>query len=135
MKSLLLTFIGTIFLILGIIGVLLPVLPTTPFILLSAACYGNTPKLQAKIKNLPFFKEYFRSYEEKTGIPVKTLLISLLFLWISIILSIVLLDSLHMKIFLGIILLSVTIHLLWMSEPIRKLRNNNKKTEEFYDDH
>jgi uncharacterized membrane protein YbaN (DUF454 family) len=32
---------GTVFLVLGIVGIFLPLLPTTPFVLLAAACYAR----------------------------------------------------------------------------------------------
>lgn len=120
------TFLGTVFLGVGLVGVVIPVLPTTPFLLLAAACYGNTPKLQSKIKNMPFFKEYFKSYEDKTGIPTKTLIISLLFLWSSILISMLLMDSPHIKIFLVFIVVAVTLHLLWMSKPVRDIRKQRE---------
>ena len=83
-----LLFAGTVSLILGAIGVFLPVLPTTPFLLLSAACYLRSSKRMYKwlLRNR-WFGEYIRNYQEGRGVPLKTKIIAIVFLWTTIIYS------------------------------------------------
>lgn len=73
---------GCIFLAIGGVGIALPVLPTTPFVLLAAGCFASSsPKMYDKLANSKYFGEYVRNYKEKTGISTKTRVISLIFLW------------------------------------------------------
>ncbi|MDR3074864.1 MAG: YbaN family protein [Candidatus Methanoplasma sp.] len=67
-KALLITA-GFIALAVGGIGIFLPILPTTPLVLLAAACFGaSSPRLYAKLENTRYFGEYLRNYREGTGI-------------------------------------------------------------------
>ena len=61
-KKRLLFILGFISLILGIVGILLPLLPTTPFLLLSAYCFSrSSEKLNNYILNNKFFGQYIRN--------------------------------------------------------------------------
>ena len=69
----LLVFFGTVFLILGILGVVLPILPTTPFLLLTAACYAyGSEKFYIALMENRFFGPYIRDWRDNKGIPLKT---------------------------------------------------------------
>ncbi|MDO4433379.1 MAG: YbaN family protein [Alysiella sp.] len=62
--------IGAISLILGIMGAVLPVLPTTPFILLTAACWGRaSPRFHRWLHQHKFFGPMVRDWEERRAIP------------------------------------------------------------------
>ena len=55
---------GSVSLVLGIIGVVLPGLPTTPFILLAAACYAKaSPRLHQWLLNHRWFGAMLRDWE------------------------------------------------------------------------
>jgi hypothetical protein len=76
---------GTISLALGAIGVFLPVLPTTPFLLLAAACYYRSSKRMHRwLLNNKWFGEYIRNYKEGKGLPLKTKITALAMLWVTI---------------------------------------------------
>jgi len=76
---------GTICLALGAVGIILPILPTTPFLLASAACYfKSSPKMHKWLLNNKWFGDYIKNYQEGKGIPKKTKFIALTTLWITI---------------------------------------------------
>lgn len=81
---------GTICLVLGAIGIVLPILPTTPFLLAAAACYyKSSDRMHSWLLNNKWFGEYIRNYTEGKGLPMKTKIIALSLLWITIVFSIV----------------------------------------------
>ena len=76
---------GTISLAVGAIGVFLPIIPTTPFLLLTAACYLRSSKRMHRwLLNNKWFGEYIRNYQEGRGIPLKTKIAALAMLWATI---------------------------------------------------
>jgi uncharacterized membrane protein YbaN (DUF454 family) len=73
---------------LGAIGKVLPILPTTPFLLAAAACFckSSTRMYNWLISN-KWFGEYMRNYKEGKGLPMKTKITALTVLWVTIGLS------------------------------------------------
>jgi uncharacterized membrane protein YbaN (DUF454 family) len=63
---------GTVSLALGIIGIFLPGLPTTPFVLLSAALYAkSSEKLYNWLLNNKFLGPRIKNYQLQKGVPLK----------------------------------------------------------------
>jgi uncharacterized membrane protein YbaN (DUF454 family) len=111
-KKILLLFIGSCALLIGGIGVFIPILPTTPFVLCAAGCYSaSSPRLYKKLAGTKFFGEYIKNYREKTGISTQTRLIGIAFLWAMMILSAVLIHKPVMYIVLAVIGTAVTVHI------------------------
>jgi len=106
--------LGTFFVALGTIGIFLPLLPTTPFLLLAAGCYaGGSKKFYNWFLNNRWFGEYIRNYREKKGIPLKIKILSISFLWATIGYSIVfVVDILLIRVILAFIAIAVTIHII-----------------------
>ena len=76
---------GSISLALGIIGIFLPLLPTTPFLLLTAACYARgSERLHNWLLNNKLFGKYVRNYREGKGIPARSKVLALTLLWLTI---------------------------------------------------
>ena len=104
---------GSITLILGAIGIVLPVLPTTPFLLLSLACYWRSSERMSKwMLNNKYFGKYLRNYKEGKGIPLKTKIFAISVLWISITYGIFYVNFWIAQITMLIIAIGVTIHLI-----------------------
>ena len=105
---------GSISVGLGIIGIFLPVLPTTPFLLLAALCYSRgSSVLHQKLIQNPILGDYIRNYQEGNGIPLAQKIISISFLWLTIGGSILFVKpSLWLTLLLLAVASGVTIHLL-----------------------
>ena len=85
LKKILYIFAGTFFLVIGSIGIVIPVLPTTPFLLLAAACYiRGSDRLYHWLINNRIFGEFIRNYKEGKGITLRNKVITTIFLWITI---------------------------------------------------
>jgi len=105
---------GTINLALGAVGVVFPILPTTPFLLLSLACYlRSSERMTHWMLNNKYFGTYIKNYKEGKGIPMKTKLFAISVLWITISISaFVLVPLLVVQIVLLVVAVAVTVHLV-----------------------
>ena len=108
-----LTAAGTLFVALGLIGIFVPVLPTTPFLLLAAACYArSSARFYRWLMNHPWFGESIRNYRAGRGIPLREKLFVLLALWLTIGISgLFVLSNLWVEGALVAIAAGVTVHL------------------------
>ena len=94
--------------------IFLPLLPTTPFLLMAAACYIRSSKsLYSLLINNKWLGNYIKNYMEGKGISMKSKILSISFLWITIGYSAFLIvNDIQIKIILILIAIGVTIHLL-----------------------
>lgn len=84
MKIILAT-LGTITLALGIIGIFLPVLPTTPFLLLSAALYvRSSQRLYDWLMSHRHLGPYIRNFRENKAIPLRVKIVSVSLVWATL---------------------------------------------------
>lgn len=90
-QRILLIIVGFISLLLGIIGALLPVMPTTPFIILAAACFARSSERfhQMLLRNR-IFGPLLVEWETHRSIPYRTKLIALAMLTVTLGSSVVL---------------------------------------------
>ncbi len=81
----LLTSAGTLCVALGVAGMFLPLLPTTPFLLLAATCYArSSPRFYRWLMTNRWCGEYIRNYREGRGLPLQQKILTLALLWITI---------------------------------------------------
>lgn len=70
---------------LGVAGIFLPVLPTTPFLLLSAWCFArSSPRLYRKLLQNRHLGLYIRRFREQRALPLRVKVVSCLMVWISL---------------------------------------------------
>lgn len=108
-----LVVIGTVALALGVIGIVVPVLPTTPFLLLAAACYArSSERLHRWLMNNRYLGEPIRDYRDRRAVKLHVKLYALVVLWAGIALSIVASGGFWLTLPLVAIALAVTAHIL-----------------------
>jgi len=105
---------GTVSLAVGTIGIVLPILPTTPLLLLALACYCRSSKRMTKwVLTNKYFGSYIRRYKEGKGIPIKTKIIALATLWITISYSAFFIVNIWiLQLILFTIAIAVSIHII-----------------------
>ncbi|WP_217477160.1 YbaN family protein [Stutzerimonas stutzeri] len=80
--------VGWLSVVLGVVGIFLPVLPTTPFLLLAAACFvRSSRRFYNWLVMHPRLGPWFRDYLEGNGVPLKGKIYSIVAMWLSISLS------------------------------------------------
>lgn len=108
-----LIFVGTVSVGLGILGIFLPLLPTTPFLLLAAACYArSSDRFHDWLMNHRVFGEYIRNYRDHRAIRFRAKVTGITLLWVTIGISIFLVSYFWVRILLAGIAVGVTWHLL-----------------------
>lgn len=114
LKRRLLIAAGTISAAIGIVGIFVPLLPTTPFLLLAAACYlRSSQKFYGWLLNNRFIGAYLRNYLQGKGMPRKIKIITVLLLWVTITCSIIFaVQGLIIRVLLLVIAIGVSIHIL-----------------------
>ena len=114
MKKYLLASLGLLSLSLGIIGMFLPILPTTPFLLLSAWLFSkSSQRLNHFLLNNRVFGNYIRNYRSGQGILMRTKIFSIILLWAAIMYSnlVPLSDNHYLQTLLTFIAIWVTVHI------------------------
>lgn len=114
---------GSIFVAIGLIGIFLPLLPTTPFLLLAAYCFNRgSDKMRNWFENNKTIRAYIVNYREKKGMTLRAKMNSIFVLWFTIGVSAYLIENVYVRIILAIVVVSVTIHLL----RIQSINNKSK---------
>jgi uncharacterized membrane protein YbaN (DUF454 family) len=79
---------GTLAVVLGILGIFLPLLPTTPFLLLASWCFARgSTRLHDWLLSHRVFGEYLRNFEAGRGIPLRAKIVATVLLWSSLLMA------------------------------------------------
>jgi hypothetical protein len=96
---------------LGVFGIFLPLLPTTPFLLLAAACFfRSSDRLYNWLIHHRWFGRTIRQYREHKAVSLQTKLATLLLLWITLAISGMVIDVLWLRLVLLLVGIGVTWH-------------------------
>ena len=113
MKKIILIITGTITLGLGIIGIILPIIPTTPFLLISSYCYvRSSKKLNQWLLNHRILGKYIYNYVEKKAIPKRAKITAIILICISIPITLIIINKIIVTIILPIIATLVIVYIL-----------------------
>ncbi|MFI3289284.1 MAG: YbaN family protein [Rikenellaceae bacterium] len=115
--------VGVLSLILGVLGIFVPLLPTTPFLLLSAWLFiRSSPQLYEWLIRSPILGKYIRNYRENRSIPMRAKITSISLLWASMLYCIfwVVEGKLLIQVLLLTIAIAVSWHILSLGATPRK---------------
>ncbi|MDQ3803466.1 MAG: YbaN family protein [Acidobacteriota bacterium] len=94
LTKIVLNTLGTVCVGLGVLGIVLPLLPATPFLLLASACFvRGSERLNRRLLGNKYLGPYITNIKERRGMPLRAKVYTLLLLWPSLLLSASRLDS------------------------------------------
>ena len=108
--------LGTLFLVVGVIGIVVPILPTTPFLLLAAFFYERgSEKFHNWLLTNKILGAYIGSYSDDKGIPLKVKLFTIVLLWTVIASTVIfVVDELVFNIILVSVAIGISIHVAFI---------------------
>lgn len=126
-----LIILGVVTLCIGIVGIVLPILPTTPFLLLASFLFcKSSKKLHDWLENNRVFGEYIRNYRRYRAIKRRTRIFSIALLWVTLGISIYFAGVLYVRIPLCVVGIGVTIHLLNIKTLERVLAQKEERKDQ-----
>ncbi|WP_082234493.1 YbaN family protein [Halobacillus massiliensis] len=121
-KRFLLIIIGWLSLAIGVLGIVLPLIPTTPLLLLAAACFfRSSDRMYWWLLENKYFGHYIKNYRKYKGIPLKGKIMGITALWVSILYSALFVVPL---LFVKILLICIAAYFTWF---ILSLNTINQK--------
>ena len=106
--------LGSLSLVLAVVGIFLPLLPTTPLLLLAAALYlRSSPRLYEWLLNHKYLGSYIRNFREHRAIPLRAKIVSVALIWITLLYcALWVVPQIWIKILLIGLAVALTIHIL-----------------------
>jgi uncharacterized protein len=105
--------LGCLFVVIGVVGIFVPLLPTTPFLLLASACFARSSKrLHNWLRTHGTFGRLLRDYEDGRGIPLRGKILAMAMMWPSMLYGIWRVGHPALQLLLFAIGCGVTVYLL-----------------------
>ncbi|MEW6004444.1 MAG: YbaN family protein [Stygiobacter sp.] len=119
--------LGFIFIAFGIIGAILPLMPSTVFFILAAYFFSkSSEKFHKKLLDNKYIGRHIKNFYEKRGMPLRAKIISILSLFLTITISIILVERTP---FLVVILLSVAFAVSFYIISLNTIENSISEGE------
>jgi uncharacterized membrane protein YbaN (DUF454 family) len=113
--KILLNTVGTVALVLAVLGIFLPLLPTTPFLLLASACYlRGSERMHRWLTGNRVFGKYLADIQNDRGLPMRGKIWAIVFLWLSLSYSAYVIPLIWVRFLLLVPGIGVTVYLLRM---------------------
>ncbi len=124
LKDALLTAAGILLTAVGAVGIFVPLLPTTPFLLLAAVAFSaGNPRMHRRLMETRYIGEYIRNYRDGSGVSRRTKALSLAYLWLFLALSAFMMRRIPWMPFLLVAVgAAVTAHVLLLKGPGDRVR-------------
>ena len=102
-KKAILVTAGSLCIGLAVLGLFLPLLPTTPFLLLASACYvRSSERLHGWLMGNRLLGGYIRNFKERRGLPLRAKVTTVVLLWLPLLYSVYRLDMFWLKLLLAL---------------------------------
>lgn len=129
--KIILIILGVVTFCIGVVGIVLPILPTTPFLLLASFIFcKSSKKLHDWLESNRVFGEYIRNYRQYRAVKRITKIISIALLWVTLGISIYFVEILYLRILLCAVGIGVTVHLIRIKTLERVLAQKEKSCKE-----
>lgn len=117
--------LGLLFLILGVIGIILPLLPTVPFLLLASICFARgSRQVHAYFISTAIYRNHLQAWEQHRSMPLKAKLCILSFSTLSMLWPIFTIDNRLLHLFI-LILLTVKYYIFIVKIKTTGRKNGN----------
>lgn len=127
-KKIIYVTIGLIAFLLGAIGVVLPILPTTPFLLLASYCFvKGSDKFDVWFKSTKIYKKHFEKFINSKSMTIKQKLMILLFADIMLLFPIITIDVFIMRIFLICLMIFKFYYFIFRIDTVRYTKESKLK--------
>jgi uncharacterized membrane protein YbaN (DUF454 family) len=132
MKKTIFILLGGIAVCLGAIGIVTPVLPTTPFLLLATFLFSlSSSRLNHALLHNKVFGKFLTNYLENKPIPVSSKIVSISFLWLGLFITFYVANLPNfVRIILFAVGTAVTVHIILLGKfRKRKCKSPDDETE------
>ncbi len=110
-KQIIFNILGFFFVGLGVIGIFVPLLPTTVFLIIAAYFFAkSSEKYYNWLITNKYFGKFIKDYREGKGVPLKAKTVSITILWATILYSVIFVAS---ELWLRVLLICVAIGVSW----------------------